>query len=562
MADDDLMTVEEVAVYLGVSVATVRRKCASGEFAAEKVGRQWVVERAKLPPPRRRPSSPRRMASIDLDTSVQHLRTRDLLPNEVWVPDILLHHDHLAAESELKGRAAERLQNLGPFDPPMEIPVPKTALFVRAAAYPSIFDRVAYHACVLALASAIERERLDCAFSARRASNGDKYLLENGRDAFLRWRKTCRAAIKDGYIWMVRTDIVSYFDNIQLRQLFVDIDALGPPSEVSQPLKRMLGEWSHGNNVGIPQGPDASRLLGNHYLQAVDDAMSRDSWRYYRYMDDIVILGKTKVDVVAGVKVLQSELKRRGLNLASKKTELLQGDDALDDLQESELDGAKYHFEARLPSARKVLKRIFRRSLKEEGNVGVRWARFSLFRLRALRDNSVLNLLFKRLDDLAPVASIVATYLLPWLERPSVEKRLSEFLHDSTRNTTPYLSTWLMAAMLDRESQLPKNWIDYARSIAQDRNESTYHRVVATNVMCRGLGAADIAWVEKELRTEFDPILLRGYLVALARSGRLSGGIANSAVKREPSLQVTVDFLQGRRHLPSLVYSGRTVAIP
>lgn len=561
MPEDDLLSVEEVAGLLGLSVATIRRKCASGDLKAEKVGRQWVIDRKSLPSrPRSSRPSPPRPTTFDLDTALVHLRSRDLSPTEVWVPDILLHDDQVAAEADLKSEAAERLQNEGPFDPVMEVPVPKTALFIRAASYPTLVDRLAYHACVLALGPRMESRRLDCVFSAR-LSKKPKYLLENGKNAFLDWQAACRKAIDDGFTWMVRTDIVSYFDNIQHRLLFSDLDALGGPAAAARVLKRMLGEWSHHTSVGIPQGPDASRLLGNHYLHVVDEAMCQGEWTYLRYMDDIAILGRSRHDVQLAIQTLQVELRRRGLTLASKKTKLLEGADAKNEFDEPELAQAQYHFVAKLKSARRLLKKILRQSLKDEGNVVVRWARFALFRLRALRDSDVLKKVFDRLEDLAPVASIVAEYLLPWLDRASVERRLGAFLNDPTRNTSPYLSTWLLAAALERRKSIPEPWIDYARRTCQDKNQPVYLRAVAANLMALGGHPADLAWLERELRSEFDPTLLRGYLVALARAGHLTGAIISAATGRRPELAVTGEYLKGRQTLPSLVYRDQSVPI-
>jgi len=43
------ITVEEAAHRLGISIATVKRRLQNSQLAGRKIGRQWVVDDAKLP---------------------------------------------------------------------------------------------------------------------------------------------------------------------------------------------------------------------------------------------------------------------------------------------------------------------------------------------------------------------------------------------------------------------------------------------------------------------------------------------------------------------------------
>jgi len=45
MKTDPIMTIDEVATYLGLHPLTVRRLARDGEIPAFKVGRQWRVKR-------------------------------------------------------------------------------------------------------------------------------------------------------------------------------------------------------------------------------------------------------------------------------------------------------------------------------------------------------------------------------------------------------------------------------------------------------------------------------------------------------------------------------------
>ena len=123
-----------------------------------------------------------------------------------------------------------------------------------------------------------------------------RYLLRNGRTLWLEWNEAVGEAIDDGFTWMVRTDITSYFDNIEHRLLFADLDGLNADPTVITALRECLASGPP-PRTGIPQGPDVCRLLGNLSLFAVDDVMTAGPWRYYRYLDDFKVLGSSRREV-------------------------------------------------------------------------------------------------------------------------------------------------------------------------------------------------------------------------------------------------------------------------
>src|SRR5258708_7676215 len=90
------ITVEEAALRLGISVATVKRRLQSQQISGRKIGRQWVVDDTKLPAPTRRGGvGPASSPHLDVPKALRHVRLTDLA--ELWVPDVLRWADHLAA---------------------------------------------------------------------------------------------------------------------------------------------------------------------------------------------------------------------------------------------------------------------------------------------------------------------------------------------------------------------------------------------------------------------------------------------------------------------------------
>ena len=134
------ITVEEAATRLGISVATVKRRLQKHQLSGRKIGRQWVVDDAKLPAPTR--SGGAGVAAVrhlDVRQALTHLRSTDL--NELWVPDVLRWADHLADPGDVMREAATRATT-GRCDAATEIDVPKTPMLTRPAVLGSSQSRV------------------------------------------------------------------------------------------------------------------------------------------------------------------------------------------------------------------------------------------------------------------------------------------------------------------------------------------------------------------------------------------------------------------------------------
>lgn len=561
MPDPRNLTVEEAADRLNVSVATIRRWCQTGRLSARKEGKHWVVDASKLPKSssRRTRTKPPSSAGVDLELSLKQLAGLDL--KEVWVPDILRFQDHLTVPEEVLAGATARLDGGTPPDPIEEVEVPKSGFFTRGGALLTVPDRLALHAAVASIVPRLETLLSPSVFSARMSPRPDR-LLQNGRDLWVKWKDAVLAEVEAGSKWVIKTDVTAYFDNIQLHLLAGDIDNLNPDPKVSRALKSMLNEWAPMPGAGIPQGPDACRVLGNLYLVPIDQAMASPRWTYLRYLDDIRIAAKTRADAIAGARTLQKECRRRGLFISAQKTELLFDAQVNADLEDAEMTAAKYWFDISVfGEARPILKKLIKRAIKSDGTIVARRARFSLWRLALLRDQFAVGLLLKDLENFAPIGSIAAAYLTPWISRKKVVVGLNSFLSDPERNTSAFLSAWLIAAMLEHPKDAPADWSAYGRTIARDKNQPTYHRVLASSLMARSRDVADVAWLKRELKSEWDPALLRGYAVALARAEALDKGSATRAAVRVPELSKTLAYLQGRQALPSLIYAGEGVPI-
>ncbi len=539
-------------------MATVRRWAAVGKLPARKSGKQWLIDGTRLTgqPRRKRVSA---TPIVDVEQALAHVRKTDL--SETWVPDVLRHADELADKASLLASAEGRFRGSPPAAA-IEIEVDKTVIFTRWAVLLELADRVAYQAAVASFADRVEAQTPDPIYSARLSSD-PRYFLKRGTTQWVAWRREILARVNAGKEWMVKTDLTSYFDTIPHKLLLAEIETLNAERAVVDALAEMLRAWAPVPGQGLPQGPNASRLLGNLYMLPVDRAMLAAGWEYWRYLDDIRIVTATKAEAVEAVRQLQKECRARGLIISSNKTELLFGDDARADLEEEkDLAVADYFMNANVSAlARKQLKAILKRALKPNVGVDERRAKFSLWRLALLRDGGMLRRVLNRLEDLAPVASVVAAYLRPFITQKRVVGQLSDFFADSARSHSVHLKTWLLAVMLEHPGPLPVAWVDEAVRHVADRNQPAFLRAVAAVVMARGNRAADLAWIKNEIQREHDPAVLRGYAVGLHWAHELDRTTQKRLITRSSRLAATIQYLQGRVVLPSLIYRDTRLRI-
>lgn len=547
------LTVGEAALILGVNKTRVRYLCQLGEIPAIKDGRTWIITDQRIEDFGRLDSVDAAVQTEpDVADALSRIESQDLLTDS-WVPDILRHEDKLSNRENLlqvvKSRLADHL-----VDAATEIEIPKTPFFARTGQLLSLEDRIGYHATVGTFASKIESQLPGVVFSTRLAPAQSKRLTKNGVQQWKRWGKYVIATVKAGNPWLIKSDLAAYFDCVRHDTLFSELEQIGVGNETIKHLRSFLSSWSNFYGQGLPQGPDASRILGNFYLLPVDEVMLREGYKYSRYMDDIRIAGKSKVEVVQAMRRFGTECRRRGLFASPSKTKLLFGEEAENaDTDDDIASAANLMDTRRHGEARKVLMGILERSFLADGHIDTRATKFSLWRLALLREEAVCQLVLDRLDDLSPVASVVADYLSGYVSRDLVRVGLCKYLEGPTNVRDDFLLTFLFAAMLEHGGVLPQPWIGHARRASQDKNKPKFLRIVAANVLVLGRVPSDLTWLRIEAAQEPDPELRRGYATALRRAGRLDAATATVLQLRSTDLARTVNYLNGTDTLPSLV---------
>lgn len=551
------VTVAEASLALGLTTSATRKLCRDGVLPATRVGGAWRIETEYLPIGATAVDWAV-VGTLDFDTAMSQIRSMDL--REEWLPDIIRHEDSLDDASAVQARARCRLLQRR-FDGPREIEVAKSSYFARPGKIVSLEERVAFHAVVAALAPTIEKNLSPRVYSARLSLRGRRYLTRKGTRQWQKWITYTKRRVKAGENFLIKTDITAYFDTIRHDVLRTDLLTIGCDPDLTRRAMEMIEAWSTLPGVGLIQGPDVSRIIGNAFLAQVDAVMLAAGFRYSRYMDYIRLTGLTKSEVANGLRLLERECLARGLILSPSKTQLFTGAAARDADKSSAREEINYLMKiGATQRAKRSLRRLLAKAISGD-DLNQRDAKFSIWRLSKSADQRGLDRILNNLDELSPLASVVAEYLRHHIRKLTVERALSNYLADPEAIQHPYLTFYLFAVMLDRPGHLPAAWVSEARLRMRDVLLTDDLRIVCANVALRGGQLADIAYARKVVRSETKDLLARGFMVAPRRANALDDETVRVASKRSLRLQDAAVYLQNATDLPSVATLRRRVSI-
>ncbi len=208
--------------------------------------------------------------------------------------------------------------------------IPKNNLGLRPVCVLSMIDRIVYQAIFNPniLGFKIDGQLSDKVCFAHRVNDkkdADDFLSPyfNGWDAFC---KAQEKAFQKGYIWKAEFDVQQYYEHIPIEKLIQKLqhDFGIKDEQILNLLKTQLCTWVEYKELpkGIPQGSNASSVLGNVYLSSLDRFAEKElagkGLRYLRYVDDIVLMTKTKEDVLKTTEKIARFLRDYNLNLNEK----------------------------------------------------------------------------------------------------------------------------------------------------------------------------------------------------------------------------------------------------
>ena len=156
------------------------------------------------------------------------------------------------------------------------------------------------------------------------ASSWFKYQFKCWDD----FRRRSLDEISGGSQFVVETDVTGCYENIDINLLMVDLRRIGAPPETITQLRKLLKKWSQVGTKGLPQGVCASHLLAKLYMSGVDVEMRNAGYKQFRFVDDTRIFCNSIPEAKKALMTLTEILRKRGLNLQSAKSKIMQADEA------------------------------------------------------------------------------------------------------------------------------------------------------------------------------------------------------------------------------------------
>jgi len=413
--------------------------------------------------------------------------------------------------------------------PLVEIDVPKSSLAVRPGSVPEIEDRIVTYAIIYLIAPYLDRKLPEGVYSYRLKPGKVRDSLFHDHEIlkfpFLK-KETIRERIdivepwyaqwpifierskytfeEEGYKFLAISDIVSYFENIDLEILRDEILLKYLPKEqkIINLLMHILEYWTwrscEGKPVsrGIPQGNEVSSFLGNVYLLSLDEEFKKFSKKkeikYFRYMDDVKIFAKDESTARECIFIMNDILRKLHLNIQGEKTLILHNEDIRDEIEDERLDQVnavlkEFQEERKLTKEkRREYLQILKQQYKKIGTKkkailkkDLRLFRRLITALTLLEDSYLVSRAIKEMEknpDDKLMVSIVR-YFRRFPNKEIIRKKLINFLN-SPLNKFPLQEVHLLTTL--RYARIyPRELLSYVKKIKNSRLKHWYVRIQA-----------------------------------------------------------------------------------
>ena len=278
-----------------------------------------------------------------------------------------------------------------------------------------------YDASVLAMTRKIDAAIPGNVYSYR-WSNYKNGLFSPKSHSIRMQRRGRRLSKKNNELLMLRTDITSFYEYIDIDILMGDLRVMGMHRWALDLLERFLAEFnSLSSSWGLPQGPDASGVLSNVYLLPVDRCIRRHNLTHLRYSDDIMIFGPTWVELRKLLLQLNHIFRSRHLSLSASKTKIIPANKVAAEFEDTSKDAVRYNIDIAAPVAQDELHDYFDRTVSEPPISG-RDLRFALNQLNRIEDDYAVSWLLNNITELPrlPARRSVTLGASDWRGRRSI----------------------------------------------------------------------------------------------------------------------------------------------
>ena len=249
------------------------------------------------------------------------------------VDDVFSHPvevDLLAGSEALRKRVAQAVaRRLSlPFDrraftPAEYIAMPNGPSSFRRLAHLEPLDAAVYTALAVQAAPAIERHRSPAAagrvLSYRFAPSGAELFAPGCSYRAFVTKTRDVAAGNEGRV-LIAFDLQQFYANISLTGLDAALARCGVDAGCRDYLGALLRYWGEGRERGLPIGANASRILAEAALIAVDDDLAARGFDFWRYVDDYRLIVDDPGQAHAALAWVSDRLAQHGFYLNREKT--------------------------------------------------------------------------------------------------------------------------------------------------------------------------------------------------------------------------------------------------
>lgn len=447
--------------------------------------------------------------------------------------------------------------------PLLDIDVPKSNFTIRPMARPEIQDWIVYQAIIDKIAPRIVKQLSERSYSLL---NFREEPPKRKTQAWLKFDEKSREYYESGLIYVVVTDISSFFENINLQELlkklinYIERGDKDTKKVINFLFVKLLNQWSYGRvkKFGLPQGPSASLFLGDVFLDNVDSELEEVEG-YIRYMDDMRIFCKDEKSAKKALIKLIKSLRKYKLNINAKKTRILVGKKVsrkLFDPKKPQLDAIQSAFDSRdTPKIQAVIKilvdDVFQGGFQEDNSFGQRHIRFSLLKLEALKTSGikfdeelVIDLILSNFVNMPHHADMFCRFLASFLDNKRVSKFLVDFL-SSDDNLYEWQELHVLRSMLEIKFKPGRGVVEMARQRFKDKNIHWANRAL----YCLLVGKYGKAQERELITDEFDSAdndeLRRNMILAVQDLGDASRNDFYRRARESMWPENYIDYIKG-----------------
>ena len=195
----------------------------------------------------------------------------------------------------------------------------------RICAVMEPMDAVAYLALVLLAAPAIERIRIGAdqrvvhSFRYRPTAMGG--TLFDRRYNYVSFLKEARRRRGASDV-LVACDIANFFGSVSPQAVHAALTEAAVPSATADHIASLLQFWLDQGAVGLPVGPNASKILAEAVLCRVDRSLQAECVEFVRYVDDFRLIARDVPTAENHARILADVLAANNLALNSEKTRM------------------------------------------------------------------------------------------------------------------------------------------------------------------------------------------------------------------------------------------------